>query len=268
MLASASFPDCRLQLIPSSVNLYKTAVHDPLAVIVIPAGIFYFKGQKESDEKEGKPQSRTERRKTNTADKKNENDSTNSQESNQHSDKPESFLPPDEPPLLTKNLPNGDVRKLAGTVTLTHVPSLPVVHPSRHPLEKPTGSTTGTPDEVANSEPKLYGLSTINPGLIERDHSPPILGWTLEVPLDNDDLAYEIPLAPGTAGQAIRGGSSSAKGNAKEPGPPEAKEHEEQPAKVRLLTAAMGMCGKVVVVLGTRGRLWIYDSKVTKRQAM
>ncbi|KAJ3573661.1 hypothetical protein NP233_g2285 [Leucocoprinus birnbaumii] len=261
MLANGSFPDIRLQLISPSVHLYNSPTHDPVAACVIPAGLPFFKRAGKIPEK---PQAQSPSKSQTSSDKIN-NDSGSQ-------DPPKVLgpaLPPDEPPVITKTLSNGEVRQYAGTVTLVHVPSLPLRLPSRFPLDKPPGLAPDTSTDGASQEeskPKLYGLSTINPGLIERDNPPPILGWTLYVPLDAEDLAYEST-SPSNVGDAMetdghsggtRGASGKGKGKEKVP---QVTQAIEESIKVRLQTAALGMGGKVIVVLGTRGRIWIYRIK-------
>jgi polycomb protein EED len=232
-----------------------TPFHDPLAVIVIPAGIPYFKRP---------PRSEESTRNHNETDRNKEGDSTKSEGSSQQFDESSLFFPPHESSPLTNTSSSGSARKLAGTVTLTHVPSLPLSSPPRHPLDKPSDSASDATETAGDSEPKLHGLSTINPGLTERDSALPISGWALDVPLDDEDLIYENPPIAGAVDHAMqvdelhRVGTSSGKGKEKEEISPMAKEGADPPIKVRLLTAAMGMCGKIIVVLGTRGRIWVY----------
>jgi hypothetical protein len=147
--------------------------------------------------------------------------------------------------------------------------------PSRFPLDETTSSKPETSSGAADFMPKLSGLSTINPGLIERDSPPQISGWTLEVPLDEQDLIYECLRATGhgglegenEAGDAmqvddhVRAKNLNGKGKEKNKIPSEGEKLDEQPIKVRIQTAAMGMGGNFIVALGTRGRIWVYRKK-------
>ncbi|KXN83867.1 Coatomer subunit alpha [Leucoagaricus sp. SymC.cos] len=256
MKANGSFPDCRLQVISPSVNVFQSPTHDPVALCVIPAGIHYYR-------KPAGPETSRPFRGAAEDNNNNVNDVTEAHKL----DEPESLLPPDEPPLMMKSLPNGKARKLAGTVTLVHAPSLPQRLPSRHPLDKTTDLILAAHQEAEDSaSPKLSGLSVVNPSLIEREIPPPIVGWTLEVPLDDSDLAHETPPLSTTSGTMQVDEPQSTKGNngrgkATTQASQESTNTEEDPIKVRLLTAGMGMDGKVIVVIGTRGRIWVYKIK-------
>ena len=162
-------------------------------------------------------------------------------------------FPPDEPPVLTKILSNGQVRSFAGTVTLVHVPSLPLRKPSRFPLDDPM--LKAPTERIGDTKPQLHGLGTIHPGLIERNNPPPITGWAVDVPLDDDDMKYESR-PTSRVGDTMQIDDVVVNTRSSND-----KEDSEELIKVRLQTAALGMDGKVIVVVGTRGRIWVYRMK-------
>ncbi len=249
--------------------MYQSPTHDPLALCVIPSGLPFWRHRKDTQQQAEQghdipiTRSRAKRSKSGSAP--------------DDSEEPESLLPPDEVITPTKTLRNGKVTKYAGTVTLVHVPSLPIRTRSRFPLDE-QGSTDGaTPaTEAERSRPALSGISVLNPGLIERDPPSPITGWALDVPLDEQDLAFE----PSTESNSHEGdamevdspthtteshdansGSSDRKGKRGEKDSHPVEDSKTDPIRVRIQTAAMGMGGKVIVVLGTRGIIWVYRIK-------
>lgn len=262
MLANASFPDLRLQLISPNVNIYQSPVHDPVALCTLPAGLPYIRTKKE-EKKQNQSNSTT------GGQKGNDNHSAITGKTPR---KHASHLPPDEKPITTKVSTDGRTKTLAGTVELVHVPSLPIRLPSRFPLDKPANASLGPPAEAIESDlPALSGISEWNAELIEREPPPPISGWTLDVPLSENDLIFESP-SPSTSGgdgeaghamqidHSMRIERSNAKGKEREQSP-SSRDVEEPPIRVRVQNAVMGMNGKVVVVLGTRGRVWVYRIK-------
>jgi len=233
-------------MISPSVHVYDSPTHDPIATCVVPAGLPYVKNTMGSGKLHGHSPGDSGLGKTSV---RTAEDTETIQESGQQ------LFPPDEPSLLTKSLSNGQIRSFAGTVTLMHVPSLPLREPPRFPLDDPMTTVAGTPMERGgDAKPQLYGLGTIHPGLIERNNPPPMTGWSLDVPLDDDDAKYESwPI--GDVMQVDDSAASNTQ-NTKNKG----KEPEES-IKVRLQTAALGMGGKVILVIGTRGRIWVYRMK-------
>jgi len=236
-------------MISPSVHVYDSPTHDPVATCVIPAGLPYVKNTMGPGKSHGHSPRNSSKDQTSAEEIRIVEDTRTTQESGQQ------LYPPDEPSLLTKSLSNGQVRSFAGTVTLMHVPSLPLRGPSRFPLDDPmTTVAENSMERGGDTKPQLHGLGTIHPGLIERNNAPPITGWLLDVPLDDDDAKYESwPI--GDAMQVDDPVVSNAQ-NTKN------KEKElEEPIKVRLQTAALGMGGKVILVIGTRGRIWVYRMK-------
>lgn len=290
-MANASFPDLRLQLISPVVNLYQSPTHDPLALCVIPAGLPFLRHRNEKG-KESQESTSTSRQTTkddsiieNTIQARDRGitkTQAGAKSVDRTRDEPVSLLPPDEPPVQTKASQEGKVKKYAGTVTLVHVPSLPIRLPSRFPLDKQSATPGETQASLTTEaeEPAVSGISEWNLGLIERDTPPPITGWALDVPLDEQDLIFESApdFTPAYAGSeeddrmqidsptgAERLGASRSKDNRKGKGRGEnsqgVKDEDEEPIRVRVQTAAMGMDGKAIVVLGTRGRIWVYRIK-------
>jgi len=246
ILANGSFPELRLQMISPSVHVYDSPRHDPIVTCVIPAGLPYLKMTMGS----GKSHGHSSNKDQTPAEKRTSRDVETTQESAQQV--PPCF-PPDEPPVLTKILSNGQVRSFAGTVTLVHVPSLPLRKPSRFPLDDPM--LKAPTERIGDTKPQLHGLGTIHPGLIERNNSPPITGWAVDVPLDDDDMKYESR-PTSRVGDTMQ--IDDAVVNTRSSND---KEDSEELIKVRLQTAALGMDGKVIVVVGTRGRIWVYRMK-------
>ncbi|KAF9455084.1 hypothetical protein P691DRAFT_800093 [Macrolepiota fuliginosa MF-IS2] len=260
MMASGSFPDLSLQLISPVVNIYRSPTHDPIALCVIPRGLPFLRHRKEEGEQT-----------QNTASREPVNDDASPPKDSV------SLLPPDEKPAQTKVSQDGQPKKYAGTVTLVHVPSLPGRIPSRFPLDRET-PTSGEPTPPAQQEPALSGISEWNPGLIERPIPPPITGWALDVPLDEADLVFECdPRRPGHTGGreddrmqvdessgAEASGSGPSGDNARRRRGENSQRTEstnKDPIRVRVQNAMMGDNGKLIVVLGTRGRIWIYRMK-------
>jgi len=237
-----------LQMISPSVHVYDSPTHDPIATCVIPAGLPYVKNTMGSGKSHGHSPGDFHKDKT-PAEPGTAGDTGTTQELDQQ------LFPPDEPSLLTKSLSNGQIRSFAGTVTLMHVPSLPSREPSRFPLDNPMTTVAGTPMERGgDTKPQLHGLGTIHPGLIERNNPPPITGWSLDVPLDDDDAKYESwPI--GDAMQVDDPAVSNIQSTRNK------EKESEESIKVRLQTAALGMGGKVILVVGTRGRIWVYRMK-------
>lgn len=300
MLASASFK-LRLQLISPVLNLYQSPTHDPLALYVIPSGLpFHQPGRDNPPQTEQDSQFDTQSTEDDTTTTRNtrargQGKSTRNNNGPAPADdpagtstpidipdsqaeaakEPEPLLPPDETLTFTKVSQDGKVKKYAGTVTLVHVPSLPRRIPSRFPLDRQGSTNETTPTtETEQPRPALSGISEWHPGLVERDPPPPITGWTLDVPLDEQDLAFEPSDSQGddtmevdnsnraaeTAGANQHSGNTR-KGKGKEKDSSEVKDTKVDPVSVRIQMAAMGMNGKVIVVLGTRGRIWVYRVK-------
>ncbi|KAF7784640.1 hypothetical protein Agabi119p4_805 [Agaricus bisporus var. burnettii] len=240
MSANAAFPAIYPQLISPNVNVYQSPTHDPIALCTIPT-VLPFEKKKEEHQK----------------------DKGAICVSDIHGDRSLSSLSVEN--LATGTPKDGETR-VAGTVQIFHIPSLPHRLPSRFPLDAPPDGMPANAKVAEEGIADLPGLSRYHAELIERDPPPPFKSWTLEVPLSEFDLTSEATHA---VGHGPAGGMTQAYDTRQRKVRSEKDETEkitgqeytlksiaEVPVSVQ--NAKMGMDGKVIVVLGTRGRLWVY----------
>lgn len=171
-----------------------------------------------------------------------------------HKDRVLSFLVAENP--AARSSKDGKRKQLAGTVEIFHIPSLPIRLPSRFPLDAPTDDMFDDGREKGEGLADLPGLSRLHAELIERDPPLPFKSWTLEVPLGESDL-----ISGSLSSSSIRAGGARQREVplGKDDGGYTLKNVDEVPVSVQ--NARMGMDGKVIVVLGTKGRVWVYRIK-------
>jgi polycomb protein EED len=249
MSANAAFPAVYPQLISPNVNVYQSPAHDPVGICTIPT-VLPFKKKKEQQQEAGSTIS----------------------VSDIHQDRSLSFLLAEN--HATGISKDGKKKQLAGTVQIFHIPSLPDRLPSRFPLDAPANDSLNNARVKEEGAADLPGLSRYHAELIERDPPPPFKSWTLEVPLSESDLISEASSSSTEAAEPRGrvGGVTQAYG-ARQMEVPSGKDKEDNERRpgyslksinevpVSVQNARMGMDGKVIVVLGTRGRVWVYRIK-------